>query len=63
MNGSRFEDMLDKAMAECGAQLLATPVGNPDRDTLLKGKHQGLARAKEIYREVTQTEDDDGDQL
>lgn len=63
MNGSRFEELLDKEMAVCGAQLLANPIGNPEKDILLKGKHAGLVRAKEIYREATKTEDDDGDNL
>lgn len=63
MNGSRFEDLLDKAMAETASALLANPPGNPDKDTMLKAKHQTLVNVKQMYREATQTIDDDGDKL
>lgn len=63
MSGSRFQLLLDKAMAETASALLSNPPGNPDKDTMLKSKHQTLVQVKQMYREATQTMDDDGDKV
>ncbi len=49
---SRFEDMLDKRIAECATAALACPLGDSLNHAMIKGKASAFEEMKKMFREA-----------